>query len=447
MDTKPETPGYVRWVTSTLEKEGYETWAVGGAIRNALLGLAPGDWDLATRAPPPVVQRLFRRTVPIGIDHGTVGVLTREGILLEVTTFRRDVETSGRHAVVEFADTLKEDLARRDFTVNAIAWHALRKEFQDPFDGRKDLEAGLIRTVGRPSDRFSEDYLRILRALRFAGKFGFRIDEGTWEALCQAAPHLGILSPERIREELMKVLSQDPRPSASLSLYAESGALEVLYPELSAIVDTPRPGTEEGIWVHSLALVDSLSPRRPTLRLAGLLNGIGIPEDDVGEGKTQDDRARDRAAALLMRGRFSNAEIREVTALLGTGLEPPLHLEEAAGVRRWLFLAGPDRFRAFVRLWAAKARVDGLRLGKDTDPVAELVWRMRRELSGKPPLRLEDLAVNGRDLIGLGMKPGPHFSDILDGLMDKVLDDPDVNTKEHLLSLVESDDSVQEASG
>lgn len=447
MDTKPETPGYVRWVTSTLEKEGYDTWAVGGAIRNALLGLPPGDWDLATRAPPPVVQRLFRRTVPIGIDHGTVGVLTREGILLEVTTFRRDVETSGRHAVVEFADTLEEDLARRDFTVNAIAWHALREEFQDPFDGRKDLEAGLIRTVGRPSERFSEDYLRVLRALRFSGKFGFRIDKGTWGALCCAAPQLGKLSPERIREELMKVLSQDPRPSGSLSLYADSGALEILFPELSAIVDSLRPGTEEGIWAHSLALVDALSPRRPALRLAGLLHGIGIPEDGAGEGQCQEDRARDRAAALLMRGRFSNVEIREVTALLGTGLEPPLHLQEPAGVRHWLFHAGPERFRSFARFWAAKARLDGFRLGRDPAPVAELIRRMRRELSGNPPLKVDELAVNGRDLIAMGLKPGPHFSDILDGLMMRVLDDPDENTKEHLLSLMGSAGSGEEVSG
>ena len=126
-------PGYVRWVTRTLEEAGYETWAVGGAIRNILLGLPAGDWDMATRAPPQVVQRVFSRTVPVGIDHGTVGVLTREGLLLEVTTFRKDVETSGRHAVVEFADTLQEDLARRDFTINAVAWHPLRLEFRDPF--------------------------------------------------------------------------------------------------------------------------------------------------------------------------------------------------------------------------------------------------------------------------------------------------------------------------
>ncbi len=445
MDTKPETPGYVRWVTSTLEGEGYDTWAVGGAIRNALLGLPPGDWDLATRAPPKVVQRLFKRTVPIGIDHGTVGVLTREGILLEVTTFRRDIETTGRHAVVEFADTLKEDLARRDFTVNAIAWHALREEYQDPFQGRKDLEAGLLRTVGRPTERFSEDYLRILRALRFSGKFGFRIDEATWEALREGVSQLGVLSPERIREELMKVLTQDPQPSASLSLYADSGALDVLYPELSAILDASRPGAEEGIWAHALSLVDSLSPRRPVLRLAGLLHGIGIPEGAEEPGKSPEERTAERAAALLIRGRFSNVEIREVTAFLRVGLEPPLHLEGHSGIRRWFFQAGRQRFRDFARVWAAKARTDQGRMGRDPGPVTELIRRMRGELAQDPPLALEELAINGRDLIARGLKPGPHFSDILDRLMERVLDDPDINTRERLLSLLESEDPAPEA--
>jgi tRNA nucleotidyltransferase (CCA-adding enzyme) len=341
---------------------------------------------------------------------------------------------------VEFAESLREDLARRDFTVNAIAWHALREEFQDPFHGRQDLESGLLRTVGRPSERFSEDYLRVLRALRFSGKFGFRIHPDTWRALCGAVSHLGILSPERVREELMKVLAQDPRPSASLSLYADSGVLDVLYPELAAILGSWRPGAKEEIWAHSLALVDSLSPRRPVLRLTGLLDGIGIPEDVQGGLEGAGDRARERGAALLVRGRFSNAEIRDVTALLGIGLEPPLHLEHSPGIRHWLFRAEPGRFRDFARVWVAKARVDLGRLGRDPAPVLDLIMRIRRELSRRPALRLDELEVNGRDLIAKGLKPGPHFGDILDRLMERVLDDPAVNTKERLLALLESDD-------
>jgi tRNA nucleotidyltransferase/poly(A) polymerase len=254
--------------------------------------------------------------------------------------------------------------------------------------------------------------------------------------------HLGILSPERIREELMKVLAQDPRPSASLSLYADSGVLNVLYPELSAILGTWRPGAHEEIWAHSLALVDSLSPRRPVLRLTALLHGIGIPEGVQGGLEDAGERARERGAALLIRGRFSNAEIRDVTGLLNMGLEPPLHLEHPAGIRHWLFRAEPRRFRDFARVWVAKARVDHGRLERDPAPIVDLIMRIRRELSRGPALRLDELEVNGRDLIAMGLKPGPHFGDILDSLMERVLDDPSVNTKERLLALLESDDPV-----
>lgn len=437
MDRIPRAPGYVRWVTRTLEDAGYETWAVGGAIRNALLGLAAGDWDLATRAPPHVVQRVFPRTVPIGVDHGTVGVLTRDGILLEVTTFRRDVETFGRHAVVEFADTLEEDLSRRDFTINAVAWHPLREEFLDPFSGREDLRAGLLRTVGDPLDRFAEDYLRVLRALRFSGRFGFRIHEGTWAALCGCPDRLGVLSPERVREELMKVLTQDEKPSGALELYRASGTLAALFPDLASVEGCSRPGRDEDLWAHSLQLTDILSSRRPVLRLTALLHGLGVPPGDGEEGEDVDQRGRDRAAALMLRYRFSNAEIREVTELMETGLEPPLGIHDAPGLRRWLHRADAAKLTSFGRVWLGKARLDHLHGGMDPGPAIDLLRRLRRVVRERPPLTVEELALNGRDLISMGMKPGPRFGEVLGRLMDRVLDDPGLNTRERLTSLVE----------
>jgi len=445
MDQNPRAPGYVRWVTRTLEEAGYETWAVGGAIRNTILGLPTGDWDMATRAPPRVVQQLFPRTVPVGIEHGTVGVLTRDGVLLEVTTFRRDVETSGRHAVVEFADTLQEDLARRDFTINAVAWHPIREEFHDPFGGREDLDARLLRTVGNPVERFSEDYLRVLRALRFSGRFSLRISSETWKALCDSTGRLGILSPERIREELMKVLTQDARPSGALALYSASGVLGALYPELSAVEGTSRPGRDEDLWAHCLLLTDLLPAGRPILRLIALLHGLGVPEArspgiPEGDGGVEEDvhvRGRDRAAALMIRCRYSNAEVREVSELVGIGAEPPLDLSDPPGLRRWLHRADPDRLRSFGRIWLGKARLDQLRWGMDPAPVLDLLRRLRGELLGRPPFRLEELALNGRDLIALGLKPSPRFGEILAHLMDQVLEDPNLNTRGRLLALVE----------
>jgi tRNA nucleotidyltransferase/poly(A) polymerase len=425
-DANPNPPGYVRWAAQTLEDAGYETWAVGGAIRNTLLGIPSGDWDLATRAPPAVVRRLFPRTVPIGIEHGTVGVLTREGILLEVTTFRKDVETFGRKAVVEFADTLEEDLSRRDFTVNAIAWHPLTGDFHDPFRGREDLEAGVLRTVGDPRERFSEDYLRVLRALRFSGRFRFLIQDATWEALRASTGQLGILSPERVREELMKVLSGAPRPSGALSLYGASGVLGALYPEVAAAEECRRTALEEDLWIHALLLIDSLPRHRPLLRLAALFDGAGVPGGESG---------RDRVAALMIRLRFSNAEVRTVTELIQVGLEAPEGLATPGQLRLWLDRASPDNLSSLARIWLAKARLDRRRWGEDVEGVVGLLRRLRAQMRSGDPLRLGELALDGRDLISLGLKPGPHFSKILEILMGRVLEDPALNRSELLREL------------
>jgi tRNA nucleotidyltransferase/poly(A) polymerase len=438
MAGKPKAPGHVLWVTKTLEEAGYETWAVGGAVRNPLLGLPSGDWDLATRAHPKVVRRLFPKTVPIGIEHGTVGVLTREGSLLEITTFRRDVETFGRHAVVEFADTLQEDLARRDFTVNAIAWHPLREVYSDPFGGREDLRDRLLRTVGKAADRFAEDYLRVLRGLRFSARFRFRIHEDTWHALCACTGELGILSPERVREELMKVLGDGPRPSGALALYRSSGVLSALIPELAAVEGHNRPGQEEDLWVHSLLLADLLPARRPLHRLMALLHGVGLPGDPPADEEEMGVRAQERAAALMIRLRFSNAEIRDVSELVGVGLEPPLGLEDGPALRRWLHRAGPQRLPILARIWLAKARLDQARWDRPPEPVLEIISRLRGELRKGPPLLPEELAVNGRDLISLGLRPGPEFGVILGFLLEQVLEDPSLNQRERLLKLVEA---------
>lgn len=435
-----EVPKAVRWIARTLEDAGFETWAVGGAVRHLLLGSSSKEWDLATRATPPDVQRLFPRTVPVGIEHGTVGVLSRDGILHEVTTFRRDVETFGRHAVVEFADTLDEDLARRDFTINAVALHPLRGELRDPFDGQGDLKRRILRTVGESRDRFREDYLRILRALRFAGALCLTIESDTWRALTEGVSQMGLLSPERLREEMDKVLAAEAPPSRSLALYAASGALAFLYPEIDGLRGQPRG--ERGDWfAHSLRVVDLLPPRRLQLRWAALLHGVGERSGTFGageEGLDPPERGLRRSAALLERLRSSNARIRDVAHLVAWAAYPPDARASEAALRRWLSGAGREALRPLLRIWTASVRADEVHHGDaraDEPPggpwtrerFLEMSRRLRAIARSGAPLTVAELAFTGRDLIRMGHKPGPRFGEVLDHLLDRAIEDPSVN--------------------
>ncbi len=447
-------PGAVRWICRTLEEAGYETWAVGGAVRDALVGRSGGDWDLTTEARPATMRRLFKRTVPIGVDHGTVGVLARDGTMYEVTTFRRDVETTGRHAVVAFADSLDEDLARRDFTINAIAWHPLRRILHDPFHGRGDLEARVLRTVGDPAERFAEDYLRVLRALRFSGAYRLRVETESWQALVRAVPHMGGLSPERVREEMEKVLAGPSPPSASLSLYGASGALGFFYPELDRTVGletspeggSPGPTDRGGdLWSHSLRTVDLLSPDRPDLRWAALLSGIGVPVESMGAGEEDESSGRRgllRAAALLRRLRSSNARIDTVAGLVEWIRAAPNPGVPDSDLREWLAGVERERLPSLVRIWLAEARADRFRGGTETaggwvpHELVTLVTRLRELARSGAPLSVGELALSGRDLIRLGHRPGPYFGDLLDHLLTRVLEDPSRNTLEALIGEV-----------
>src|SRR2546430_882572 len=252
-------PNEVLNIAQRLEDAGYETWCVGGAIRDNLLGLQNHDFDLTTSAPPAEVQKIFKRTVPVGIEHGTVAVLDGANQPHEVTTFRKDIHTDGRHAVVEFGVSLMDDLARRDFTINAIAYHPIRHEWRDPFQGEQDLAKRLIRSVGDPNWRFQEDYLRILRALRFSARFEFRIHARTLEAAKANAQGLAQLSAERVRDEWFKGIQTAKKLSKLVTLWVEVGAARIWLPEIR----------EWGAGSGKARLVDRL-PRDPGLITAAL---------------------------------------------------------------------------------------------------------------------------------------------------------------------------------
>jgi tRNA nucleotidyltransferase (CCA-adding enzyme) len=434
-DLRP--PSDVVRIARVLEEAGFSTWAVGGAVRDALAGRSPGDWDLTTAARPADVRRLFRRTVPVGIEHGTVGVLGKDGRMYEVTTFRRDVETDGRHAKVSFSDTVDDDLERRDFTINAVAWHPLTHEVRDPHGGMDDLRRGVLRTVGDPAERFREDRLRVLRALRFAGRFGLRVDPATWEAARAAAPHLPHLSAERVREELLKLLREVRRPSGSLRLYEESGVLTALYPELARCVGAPDRGAED-VWTHLLRTVDAVPAHRPLLRLAALLHDAGKPRVEPGGGHTFPGHAGAGAAAardLLRRLKCSNAETDAVTHLVAQHADVPAADAPRPEWRRWLRRVGPEHARDLLRLRIASCRA------RAADPGAVSLDRARlaaalRTLHEHAPVSIGDLAIGGAELRALGIPAGPLYGEILRDLLERVTDDPSLNDPETLMELV-----------
>ena len=390
--TFPETlsiPSEVLKIAQKLEDAGFETWCVGGAIRDNLLGVENHDFDLTTAAPPAEIQKVFKRTVPVGIEHGTVAVLDGTNQPHEVTTFRKDIETDGRHAVVEFGVSLMDDLARRDFTINAIAYHPIRHEWRDPFQGEQDLEKKLIRSVGDPNWRFQEDYLRILRALRFSARFEFRIHPRTLEAAKANAQGLAQLSAERVREEWFKGIKTAKKVSKLVTLWRDVGATRIWLPELG------------GEWGKGTGQLDKL-PRDPVLITALL--------------------ARD-PASLLIRLKCSHNDVERGRAI-GRWRDKYPDPKRPADVRRWLSETGVYADDLLALLPA---------ISHSPAALSATVATIR---AANPPLGLKDLAVKGDDLIGAGVRAGPDVGSVLARLLEEVLEDPARNTKEYLLSRV-----------
>lgn len=420
-------PAAVREIARRLEGAGHETWCVGGAVRDALLGSADLDWDLATAATPDVVRQLFPRTVPVGMEHGTIGVFGSDGRLHEVTTFRADVETDGRHAVVKFGVSLDEDLARRDFTINAMAWSPSHNQLRDPFGGQEDLRARLVRAVGDPARRMAEDRLRALRAIRFASRFDFAIDADTWRAIVDSAPSLTRLSVERVFQEWTKTLEQVRCPSAAFDRWRTSGALAVLVPSL---MDVPA-GFFAAIDHIPLASRSSRPERASLRRLIRLVLPF-MPLGGTG--------ARDALTAL----RASNSESAFASALAATWASSGQELEglaiapvaSDAALRHIVARIGRLRvhgtLRAFAAVWAAR-RAAGAAAPTQLETL-RLARRMLR-IAFTDPVALGDLAVSGDDLREAGIRPGPQLGRILHRLLQRVLDDPTLNTHVQLLSL------------
>ncbi len=415
-------PRAVLEVLEALGRAGHRSWVVGGAVRDLLLGRERHglDFDLATPATPAQVTALFRKVIPTGIDHGTVTVLTAEKLKVEVTTFRGEgAYLDGRRPEsVTFHTDLDADLARRDFTINAMAFDPLARELADPFGGQADLAAGLIRAVGEPAARFGEDGLRALRGVRFAAQLGFALHPGTQAAVRGALPVVRKVSMERIGEEVSRIAAA-PHVARALTLLQATGLLEVVSPELAALDEAARE--------HLGAAAGALEPLpdAPELRLAALLHLLPAPEVE----------------ALLTRLRFPRRVAVEAAALVARHecLRDGPAEDPAAppAVRRWLAGHGPERAPALLALRGAEVRAHPPE-GREAAAAAAARLRVHvaEALASGAPLSTGQLALDGRALMGLlGAPPGPHVGEGLRTLLDEALDDPAVNTPERLAEL------------
>ncbi len=434
-----ELPEKVKLIIHALTAAGFEAYAVGGCIRDSLLGRIPQDWDITTSAFPEQVKALFRKTIDTGIKHGTVTVLMdREGF--EVTTYRIDGEyEDARHPKeVIFTRNLTEDLKRRDFTINAMAYNE-SNGLVDAFDGAGDLKRRVIRCVGNPRERFTEDALRMLRAVRFGAQLGFSIEEHTKAAIGELAPSLKRISAERIQTELVKLLVSD-HPEEVRTLY-ETGISREIFPWLDEMMNTKQNNPHHCYTVgeHTLVTLKNV-PADKVLRLTMLFHDMAKPRcltvDEAGiyhfKGHPQEGA---RMAGEVMRQlKFDNDTIARVKALiLWHDDNPPV---TPANIRRAIHRVG---LRQYPDLFAVK-RADTM--GKNPSQQADMLAyiddyeaQYRQIIEEEQCISLKELAVDGSDLIAAGMKPGKNIGETLDYLLRRVLENPEYNNRETLLKL------------
>ncbi|MCG8477576.1 MAG: HD domain-containing protein [Spirochaetales bacterium] len=436
-------PHTIRRFARVFTEHGFELYVVGGAVRDALLGRRVTDYDFATSATPEEVTTLFRRCIPTGIRHGTVTVIF-EGNQLEVTTYRVDgtYEDHRRPDSVTFTRTLAEDLGRRDLTINAIALDPITGAITDPHDGRGDLRRRIIRTVGVATARFSEDALRMLRAVRLTASLEFDLDGETKRAIIGHAADIAAVSMERVLQELSKMM-ESRRPSVGWRLMRETGLLGHLIPELLEDRDASHhaAGRIVPVFDHLLASCDCVPARNTVLRWAALLHDVAKPRclahDERGIHFHGHDRmSAEMARDILTRLRSSNDLINRVAHLIDHHMFGIDHESSEAALRRFLARVGIEHALPLVAL----RRAD--RCGKAVDShvsyedLARLERRLERLIEARPAVMAKDLAINGRDLMSeLSLKAGPSIGVILNELLQTVIDDPTLNTRPTLLEI------------
>ncbi len=435
-----------RRVCERLVQAGKQAFVVGGCVRDVQLGRAAKDWDVATSAHPDEVVKLFTKTIPTGIQHGTVTVM-QQGTPIEVTTFRGEGAYSDarRPDHVTFGVTLEEDLSRRDFTVNAMAYDPIADRLADPFGGAADLAGRVLRAVGDPAARFREDGLRVMRAIRFAATLEFALDPATQAAIGGALDSLRKVSQERVRDELLKLLGAR-RPSIGLDLAEKTGILAVILPELAEGVGFRQNKHHAyDVWQHTVAAVDETPGGDPIRRLGTLLHDVAKPRTAAPkEGSPEENTfyrhdlvGAEMADEIGRRLKLSNKERERVVAMVAHHMFWYTPEWTDATVRRFMRRVGGE---ALLDDLFALREGDVRGRGRNEDPEVELGELRRRTaavIAADQALSVGDLAIGGKEVMtALGVPPGRIIGDVLDALLERVIEDPSLNEQDRLIALL-----------
>ena len=445
-----QIPEPVELIIKKLEEHGFEAYAVGGCVRDTILGRTPGDWDITTSALPEQVKSIFRRTIDTGIEHGTVTVMIGQ-VGYEVTTYRVDGDyQDGRHPTsVTFTPSLVEDLKRRDFTINAMAYRP-GEGVVDCFDGLADLENKIIRCVGDPKERFREDALRMMRAVRFSAQLGFTIEDNTKAAIKQMAGNLRLISKERIQAELLKLITS-PHPDYIRTAY-ETGITAIVLPEFDRMMETPQKNSFHALSVGEHTIESLLHVEaNPILRLTMLFHDMGKPDclridaDGTTHFKQHAIVGADITRNALRSLKFDNHTIDNVTALVryhdsmrdcvAARQTPPVVNKRA--LRRLVSAIGRERFPLLMEVNLAD-NLAKTEFAKETHlPALDAVRKAYEEIvEADDCLTLKELELNGKDLMAMGIAPGKEIGRILGACLEWVLDEPERNKKELLTEYV-----------
>jgi len=446
-----QVPEPILEVLRAIQEAGHRAYVVGGAVRELLLGEMPGprDWDLGTSATPEEILRLYPKAIATGVRYGTVTVPTEAGPC-EVTTFRVESEyrDARRPERVTFVRELEEDLKRRDFTVNAIAWDPRSDRLVDPVGGLPDLEARLLRAVGDPRERFREDGLRPIRAARFAATLEFTLESETERALPDARAEVGRVAAERVQEELVKMLGA-MKPSLGFEVLRRAGLLEPWLPEVHATVAVPQNRYHAyDVYYHSIYTCDAAPAGKPVVRLAALLHDVGKPatraEKEDGEATFYNHQilGERMAREAMERLRFSRDWTDRVAHLVREHMFDYRPEWSDAAVRRFIRSVGVEAIADLFDLRIADNIGNGRKTGFP-HYLEEMRERVDAILEAEEALSVRDLAVDGKDVMSvLGVPPGPRVGEILNQLLEEVLEDPARNRREALLERVRTGFSV-----